>query len=411
MRESQPIGPRHRVELRNRDGDFGVVTTLIPPPGKGTSPCRSSSPHPLPCPPPRPPPPHTGTHWESGHQGGSGGGHYGKLPKFDFRKFDGEHPKLWLKQAVHYFVLYRVESAVWVPAATMHFQGASKRWLSSIEDQLESISWSEFCALLLSRFARDEHELLLRRLFQIRQSGPVTEYIDQFVALVDQLKAYAKHPDPLYYTQRFIDGLRDDIKIVVLVQRPASLDSACVLAQLQEEAVGVSHHPYRRLDEPPISKPGWTGALPLFPPPPKPAVADAPHTTATPPLSAEERFRTLRESRKARGLCVRCGAEWSRDHKCLELVQLHLVQELLDMFSDSDDAETSGPSSPTASQLMMHLSVAAVSGSLAPKTLSLTGLIQGQSISILVDSGSSHTFFSKQLAQSLSGIQALSPAI
>jgi hypothetical protein len=37
-------------------------------------------------------------------------------------------------------------------------------------------------------------------LFQIRQTGLVNEYIDQFVALVDDLKAYAKHPDPLYYT-------------------------------------------------------------------------------------------------------------------------------------------------------------------------------------------------------------------
>ena len=85
----------------------------------------------------------------------------------------------------------------------MHFHGNAKRWLSSVEDQLEAITWSDFCSQLLLRFARDEHELLLRRLFQIRQTGPVSEYIDQFVALVDDLKAYAKRPDPLYYTQRW----------------------------------------------------------------------------------------------------------------------------------------------------------------------------------------------------------------
>ena len=105
--------------------------------------------------------------------------------------------------------------------------------------------WPEFCSQLLSRFARDEHKLLLRRLFQIRQTGPVSEYIDQFVALVDKLKAYAKHPDPLYYTQHFINGLRDEIKAVVLVQRPSTLDTVCILAQLQEEAMGVIKRPYR----------------------------------------------------------------------------------------------------------------------------------------------------------------------
>jgi hypothetical protein len=60
---------------------------------------------------------------------------------------------------------------------------------------------------------------------------------------VDDLKAYAKHHDPLYYTQRFIDGLRDEIKAVLLVHRPSTLDTACVLAQLQEEALAASKRP------------------------------------------------------------------------------------------------------------------------------------------------------------------------
>jgi hypothetical protein len=53
----------HRVDLQK-------VTTLIPPPSKGTSPCQSPSPLPLLCRPPRPPPPpHLGNHWESSYQG------------------------------------------------------------------------------------------------------------------------------------------------------------------------------------------------------------------------------------------------------------------------------------------------------------------------------------------------------
>jgi hypothetical protein len=61
--------------------------------------------------------------------------------------------------------LYRVESPVWVQAATVHFHGAAKHCLSSVEDQLEALTWSDFCSQLLLRFARDEHELLLRCLF------------------------------------------------------------------------------------------------------------------------------------------------------------------------------------------------------------------------------------------------------
>ena len=61
--------------------------------------------------------------------------------------------------------------------------------------------------------------------------------MEQFSVLVDHLAAYEAHADPLYYTMRFVDGLRDDIKSVIMVQHPTTLDTACSLALVQEEAV------------------------------------------------------------------------------------------------------------------------------------------------------------------------------
>jgi hypothetical protein len=49
-------------------------------------------------------------------------------------------------------------------------------------------------------------------------------------------------------------------------------------------------------------------------------------------LPLKHDFQALRALRRAKGLCIRYGAKWSRDHKCSEVVQLHLVQELLGMF-------------------------------------------------------------------------------
>jgi hypothetical protein len=42
--------------------------------------------------------------------------------------------------------------------------------------------------------------------------------------------------EPLYYTTRFMDGLKDEIKFVVVVQRPKYLDASCCLALLHEES-------------------------------------------------------------------------------------------------------------------------------------------------------------------------------
>jgi hypothetical protein len=62
--------------------------------------------------------------------------------------------------------------------------------------------------------------------------------------------------------------------------------------------------------------------------------------------------------------------------------------------------------SPEDTQSFMILLVAALSGIEAPRTLKITGLIQGLEILILVDSGSSHSFISEQVATSVKGVIA-----
>ena len=89
--------------------------------------------------------------------------------------------------------------------------------------------------MVLERFGKDQQALLIRQLFRIKQTRSVSEYIDNFFELVDSLAAYDSGMDSLYFTTRFVDGLKDDIKASILVQRPLDLDTACVLAKLQEE--------------------------------------------------------------------------------------------------------------------------------------------------------------------------------
>jgi hypothetical protein len=63
-------------------------------------------------------------------------------------------------------------------------------------------------------------------------TSSIQEYVDQFVDLIEQLLPYTPNPYNLSYTTRFIDGLRDDIRAIILVQRPLDLDTACTLALL-----------------------------------------------------------------------------------------------------------------------------------------------------------------------------------
>jgi hypothetical protein len=119
----------------------------------------------------------------------------------------------------------------------MHQDGSVARWLQSVKKQLKNLSWDRFCSLIHERFGKDQHQALMHQMFHICQTGSVHEYVQQFSRLVDQLLAYDSHANPLYFAMHFVDGLRDDIKSVVMVKQPSTLDTACALALVQEEAM------------------------------------------------------------------------------------------------------------------------------------------------------------------------------
>jgi hypothetical protein len=152
-----------------------------------------------------------------------------------FPQFDGDNPQLWITRAQNYFEMYSVPPQVWIRVSTHHFTSTAARWLQSIERHLPH-DWQTFCRMIHQRFSRDQHELLIRQLYHIKQITTVQDYIEHFTALVEQLSAYA-NPDQLYYTTHFIDGLQHDICSIVMVQCPRDLDSVCTLALLQEEAL------------------------------------------------------------------------------------------------------------------------------------------------------------------------------
>jgi hypothetical protein len=172
--------------------------------------------------------------------------------------------------------------------------------------------------LLHDRFDRDQHESLLRQLFNIRQQTTVSAYVSAFSQLVDQLTVYSPSSDPLFFTTRFMDGLRHDIRAVVVMQRPQHFDTACCLALLQEEVASSSSKPSRLGDWSSSFKstPAVKTPMPLPPPPKleKALVPAVPTAAATP--SSDSTLRAVKSYRRALGLYLKCGGKWSKDHHC-----------------------------------------------------------------------------------------------
>jgi len=275
----------------------------------------------------------------------------------NFPTFDGESTRLWISRAEYYFDTFTIDPALWVKLVGMHFTGAAARWIQSVDSKLKQLSWPLFCKLLHDRFGRDQHETLLRQMFHIHQTSTVVDYVDRFSALMDELAAYESNTDMLHYTTRFIDGLRDDIRSIITVQRPSNLNTVYSISLLQEEMVGSSHKTSTRYDTPnagcqPFKSTLVTQRLTASEKP-------ADKNTQTAVSSVDDKLIALKNYRHARGLCDRCAEKWTRGHQCSTTIQLHAMQEVLELFSVDTDVETD----EMATSLLMLFQV--------PKVLSL----------------------------------------
>jgi hypothetical protein len=159
------------------------------------------------------------------------------IPPMTCPQFTGDNPQMWKSNCEQYFDVYGILPVHWVKIATLKFSGNAAFWFQSVRNQMSGISWVSLCDLVCSRFFKDRQQALIRQWFHIKQEGSVSEYVEKFDSLMHQLLAYDNSLLPVYFVSKFIEGLRSDIRMVVLVQRPPDLDSACSVALLQEEAM------------------------------------------------------------------------------------------------------------------------------------------------------------------------------
>lgn len=139
-------------------------------------------------------------------------------PSISFPQFTGDNPNLWKTLCEQYFQMFGIVQSFWVPMAALNFSGAASVWLQSIQKRLGDYDWDSFTALLCTRFGRDRHQTLIRQFYTVRQTSTVAHYIEQFELIINHLSSYSDTIHPFYFLTRFVEGLRKDIRAVVLVQ-------------------------------------------------------------------------------------------------------------------------------------------------------------------------------------------------
>jgi hypothetical protein len=97
-------------------------------------------------------------------------------------------------------------------------------------------------------------------------------------------------------------------------------------------------------------------------PNPQPGVLGATPTEDTKP-KWEDKMATLRAQRHAQGLCMKCGEKCGRNHKCLEKISLHVLEELLEIMpTETLDCEDQSSSNSSRDGEVFSLSQCAAMG-------------------------------------------------
>lgn len=295
----------------------------------------------------------------------------------------------------------------------MHLCGSAALWYQTVQSSLLPMSWDDFRATIYAKFDKDEHNHLLRHFFHIRQTHFVHEYIEQLCDIVHQLLAHDPNFSTATITNRFVDGLKKEIKTIVMMHRPQDLDSASSLALLQEEAVLGPTNSSRKGDSTSSFKKSYlensrvysSGNPPRYSSSPGEDKKNAADTGRN--KQAEDKLSTLKTYRKAKGLCFKCGKKWHPTHKC-QNVSVQAMEEVWPFLSDDSTQTQSTEAEDTEfGDDLMSISVQAVKGTEGNTTIRLRGFIEDQEAYMLVDSGSTHCFISEAAAAKIQGRRAL----
>lgn len=299
----------------------------------------------------------------SGKFGGS------RLPKTDFPKFDGENPKLWKTNCEKYFSMYHVPYETWASFATLHFTGTAALRLQTYEELHCIESWPELVVEVHSKFGRDKYEQHLEEQEGFKQLGGVEEYHSKFEEIMNKVLVYNKAFDETFFVTKFVGGLKSEIKAAIKLHKPRTVDAALSLAKTQEDLLGeitvktVGRTTYKEQYKPAVKTP-FLGKGILGPSPDEnKKVEEKPKW--------EERFDSLKAARRARGECFKCGEKYGPGHKCPKSVQLHVLEELLEVFLAQEEDSNKADDVEGTSDEELVLSECAVSGTVGKRTIRL----------------------------------------
>ena len=175
----------------------------------------------------------------------------------------------------------------------------------------------------------------------------------------------------------FIGGLKKGVRIDVQAMKPTTLSATIGLARLYEAK-------YQKRSNSNFES--------------KRAVSTSPTITGHPPPSTPAIRRlspTKMKERQDKGLCFNCDEKFALRHRCKKLFLIE------GCWPEEDSSDETRVIEEKESYKDLEISLHAMAGSLAPQTMQAHGVINQQSLVMLVNLGSTHNFIEERLVEKL----------
>ncbi|KAH6761026.1 hypothetical protein C2S51_017975 [Perilla frutescens var. frutescens] len=98
----------------------------------------------------------------------------------------------------------------------------ASEWYLCAKENGRLTTWEDFLGQIKKRFEPSQYEDYVGKLSKLTQCSTITEYQDEFEALMNKVKGV---PDPILLSM-FIAGLKEEIQCRLLLSRPDTLEKA-----------------------------------------------------------------------------------------------------------------------------------------------------------------------------------------
>ncbi|GJV25063.1 transposon ty3-I gag-pol polyprotein [Tanacetum coccineum] len=321
--------------------------------------------------------------------------------KLDFPRFGGSDPLNWLFRAEQFFSYYDTPDAQRLTIASVHFEGSVVPWFQMLQKTHQVPNWVSLAKAIEDHFGPSQFDSPRAQLFKLTQTTSAAEYYHQFTVLANRVEGLSDEA----LMDCFLSGLKEPLRREVLAQTPTSLLRAGSLARLFDEknSMGFISKTNSTLSGSSfkttpvnssltsVSQTKFSSPSPLPPLLPKPQIKPLPHVKKLSPAEMQ--------LRREKGLCFTCDEKYTWNHKCINkqcLVLLTTGDELEEPFKLDDYLNEKTEEEQVVDH---HLSLNAFHGSQGLTTIRFTGTVNGTTVQVLLDGGSSDNFIQPRIVK------------